>query len=79
MWLCMSESRLIHNVATPAVEREIVTVTAKQYLAVAENVLQTLFPDLPLSTFSDRDETSSIAVYIKDDDDAYVERRSHSC
>jgi hypothetical protein len=76
----MRDSSCIHHSRTSGSNhKEIVTVTAKQYLAVAENVLQTLFPDLPLSSFSDRDERSSFAVYIKDDDDAYVERRTHSC
>ena len=79
LWLCMSNVFLSRNGTLECEHREIVTVTAKQYLAVAENVLQALFPGLPLSTFADGGERNSFAVYIKDDDDALVEARTHSC
>jgi hypothetical protein len=60
--------------------KEIVIVTAKQYLAVAESVLRVLFPEVPSSSFSDNDEETNFAVYIADDEcDAYLERRIHSC
>jgi hypothetical protein len=50
-----------------------------QQLIIAIRGRARLFTDLPLSTFSDSDQRSSFAVYIKDDEDAYVERRAHSC
>ena len=54
----------------PENEEEIVLVTVKQYLAVADDVLRKLFPELPASFWANSDQYPSCSVCIKEDDDS---------
>ena len=51
-------------------QEEIVLVTVKQYLAVADDVLRKLFPELPASFWAHNGQYPSCSVYIKEDDDS---------
>jgi hypothetical protein len=51
-------------------QEEIVLVTVKQYLAVADDVLRKLFPELPASFWAHSGQYPSCSVYIQDDDDS---------
>jgi hypothetical protein len=51
-------------------QEEIVLVTVKQYLAVADDVLRKLFPELPASFWANSGQYPCCSVYIKDDDNS---------
>jgi hypothetical protein len=53
-------------------DQEIVTVTSKQYAAVAEDVLRRLFPEEGHSSLADCDQPA-FTVFVKDDE--YLMRR----
>jgi hypothetical protein len=48
----------------------MVLVTVKQYLAVANDVLRQLFPELPPTFWAHSGQSPSCSVYIKDDGEA---------
>jgi phage gp37-like protein len=50
------------------VQGEMVVVTVKQYLAVADDVLRKLFPELPASFWAHSGQYPYCSVHIKDDD-----------
>lgn len=47
---------------------EIVVVTVKQYLAVADDVLRKLFPELPSSFWTQSAQYPTCSVFIKEDE-----------
>lgn len=46
----------------------MVVVTVKQYLAVADDVLRKLFPELPASFWAQSAQYPTCSVFIKEDD-----------
>ena len=47
---------------------EIVVVTVKQYLAVADDLLRKLFPELPPSFWAQSAQYPTCSVFIKEDE-----------
>jgi hypothetical protein len=50
------------------VQGEMVVVTVKQYLAVADDVLRKLFPGLPASLWAQSAKYPTCSVFIKEDE-----------
>jgi hypothetical protein len=50
------------------VQGEIVVVTVKQYLAVADDVLRKLFPELPASFWAHCAQYPTCSIFIKEDE-----------
>jgi hypothetical protein len=50
------------------VQGEMVVVTVKQYLAVADDVLRKLFPELPATFWAQSAQYPTCSVFIKEDD-----------
>ena len=50
------------------VQGEMVVVTVKQYLAVADDVLRKLFPELPASFWAQSAQYPTCSVFIKEDE-----------
>lgn len=50
------------------VQGEMVVVTVKQYLAVADDVLRKLFPELPASFWAHSAQYPTCSVFIKEDE-----------
>ena len=50
------------------VQGEMVVVTVKQYLAVADDVLRKLFPELPPSFWAQSARYPTCNVFIKEDE-----------
>lgn len=46
----------------------MVVVTVKQYLAVADDVLRKLFPELPASFWAQSAQYPTCSVFIKEDE-----------
>ena len=58
--------RSTHNAEDlPEVQGEMVVVTVKQYLAVADDVLRKLFPELPATFWA---QYPTFSVFIKEDE-----------
>jgi hypothetical protein len=49
-------------------QAEIVLVTVKQYLAVADDVLRKLFPELPASFWAQGGQYPVCSVFINEDE-----------
>ena len=52
----------------PGDQGEIVLVTVKQYLAVADDVLRKLFPELPWSFWAQSAQYPTCSVFINEDE-----------
>ena len=52
----------------PEVQGEMVVVTVKQYLAVADDVLRKLFPELPATFWAQSAQYPTCSVFIKEDE-----------
>ena len=52
----------------PEGQGEMVVVTIRQYLAVADDVLRKLFPELPASFWAHGGQYPSCNVFIKEDE-----------
>ena len=50
------------------VQGEMVVVTVKQYLAVVDDVLRKLFPELPPSFWAQSAQYPACSVFIKEDE-----------
>lgn len=64
----MTSLRSTRNAEDLEVQGEMVVVTVKQYLAVADDVLRKLFPEIPASFWAQSAQYPTCSVLIKEDE-----------
>lgn len=64
----MTILRSTRNAEDLEVQGEMVVVTVKQYLAVADDVLRKLFPEIPASFWAQSAQYPTCSVLIKEDE-----------